>query len=128
MIHRALIGSPDRFLGILIEHYAGAFPLWLAPVQVKVIPVRTQHNKYAKKVFELLNENNIRVELDDSDENLGKKVRNAKNNKLPYWIVIGDKEVEADKITLESRDAGQLDQMSKEKLVKKLLEEIKNKK
>src|SRR3990167_7976747 len=88
MIHRALIGSPDRFLGILIEHYAGAFPLWLAPVQVKVIPVRTQHNKYAKKVFELLNENNIRVELDDSDENLGKKVRDAKNNKLPYWIVI----------------------------------------
>ena len=128
MIHRALIGSPDRFLGILIEHYAGAFPLWLAPVQVKVIPVRTQHNKYAKKVFELLNENNIRVELDDSDENLGKKVRDAKNNKLPYWIVIGDKEVEADKITLESRDTGQLDQMSKEKLVKKLLEEIKNKK
>jgi threonyl-tRNA synthetase len=128
MIHRAIVGSPERFLGILIEHYAGNFPLWLAPVQVKVIPVRTSHNEYAKKVFEMLKENNIRTEFDDAEENLGGKVRDAKNNKLPYWIVIGDKEIEADKVTLESRDKGQLGQMSKEELLKKLLEEIKNKK
>ena len=128
MIHRALIGSPDRFLGILIEHYIGAFPLWLSAIQVKVIPVRENHNKYAQKVYEFLKENNIRAEFDDGDENLGKKVRDAKNNKIPYWIVIGDKEIEADKITLESRDSGQLGQMSKEDLVKKLSEEIKNKK
>ena len=134
MIHRAIVGSPERFLGILIEHYAGNFPLWLAPVQVKVIPVRTSHNEYAKQVYELLKENNIRVELDDAEENLGGKVRDAKNNKLPYWIVIGDKETEANKVTLESRDlpavagAGQLGQMSKEELITKLLEEIKNKK
>jgi threonyl-tRNA synthetase len=128
VIHRAILGSTERFMGIMIEHFAGNFPLWLAPVQVKVIPVRENHNEYAKQVFELLKENNIRAELDDADTNLGGKVRDAKNNKLPYWIVIGDKEIEANKVTLESRDAGQLGQMSKEELLSKLLEEIKNKK
>ncbi len=128
MIHRAILGSSERMLMILLENYAGAFPLWLSPVQVKVIPVRENHNEYAKKVFELLKENNIRAEFDDADLNLGTKVRDAKNNKLPYWIVVGDKEIEADKVTLESRDAGQLGQISKEELVEKLLEEIKNKK
>jgi threonyl-tRNA synthetase len=128
MIHRSTIGSLERVFGFLIEHYAGAFPLWLAPVQVKVIPVRTQHNDYARKVFEMLKENNIRAEFDDAEENLGGKVRDAKKNKIPYWLVIGDKEIEADKVTLESRDKGQLGQISKEKLLSKLLEEIKNKK
>ena len=121
VIHRVIYGSLERFIGILIEHTAGAFPLWLSPVQVKVIPVRTNHNEYAKGVFEMLKENNIRAEFDDAEENLGKKVRDAKNNKITYWIVIGDKEIEAEKITLESRDAGQLGQMSKEELVVKLL-------
>ncbi len=128
MIHSAITGSLERCSAILIEHYAGAFPLWLAPVQVKIIPVRENHNEYAKQVYEMLKENNIRVELDDKDANLGSKVRDAKTNKMPYWIVIGDKEIEAGKITLESRDAGQLGQISKEELLAKLLEEIKNKK
>ena len=128
MIHAAIMGSIDRFLSILIEHTAGNFPLWLSPVQVKVIPVRENHNVYAKKVFELLKENNVRAEFDDSDINLGTKVRDAKNNKIPYWIVIGEKEIEADKITLESRDSGPLGQLGKVELVQKLLEEIKNKK
>ncbi|KKP81414.1 MAG: Threonine-tRNA ligase [Parcubacteria group bacterium GW2011_GWB1_35_5] len=128
MVHAAIMGSIERFLAVLIEHLAGNFPLWLAPVQVKVIPVRTTHNEYAKEIFNLLKENNIRVELDDEESNLGGKVRDAKNNKLPYWIVIGDKEIEANKVTLESRDAGQLGQMTKEELISKLLEEIKNKK
>jgi threonyl-tRNA synthetase len=134
IIHRAPLGTHERFIGFLIEHYAGIFPLWLSPVQVKVIPVRANHNEYAKQVFELLKENNIRAEFDDADLNLGTKVRDAKNNKLPYWIVVGDKEIEANKITLESRDLsaqagnGQLGQITKEELVKKLLEEIKNKK
>jgi len=126
MIHRAIVGSPERFLGILIEHYAGNFPLWLAPVQVKVIPVRTNHNEYTQKVFDTLKENGIRAELDDADENLGGKVRDAKNNKMPYWIVIGDKEVESNTVTLESRDHGQLGQISVEELVSKLTEEIQN--
>ena len=106
VLHVAILGSFERFIGILIEHYAGAFPLWLAPIQVKIVPVRTNHNEYAKQVFELLKENNIRAELDDVEANLGGKVRDAKNNKLPYWIVVGDKEIEAKKVTLESRDAG----------------------
>ncbi len=128
VIHRSSIGAIERIMAFLIEKYEGAFPLWLSPVQVKVIPVRTQHNDYAKEVFEMLKQNNIRAEFDDSDINLGTKVRDAKTNKVPYWIVIGDKEIEAGKVTLESRDAGQLGQLSKEDLVSKLLEEIKNKK
>lgn len=128
VVHRSSIGAIERIMAFLIEHYAGAFPLWLSPVQVKVIPVRTNHNEYAREVFELLQKNNIRAELDDKDENLGTKVRDAKTNKIPYWVVIGDKETEAKKVTLESRDLGQLGQISKEDLVKKLLEEIKNKK
>jgi len=128
IIHRAPLGTHERFIGFLIEHFAGNFPLWLSPVQVKVIPVRTSHNKYAQEIFELLKENNIRAELDDGDSNLGGKVRDAKNNKLPYWIVIGDKEIEAKKITLESRDQGQIGQISPEELLEKLTEEIKDKK
>jgi threonyl-tRNA synthetase len=127
MIHRAIIGSPERFLGILIEHYAGNFPSWLSPVQVKVIPVRANHNDYAKNVFDKLKEKGIRVELDDEDSNLGGKVRDAKNQKLPYWIVIGDKEIESNKLTLESRDGNKTEQLSIENLVEKLMSEIKSK-
>lgn len=128
IIHRAPLGTHERFIGFLIEHFGGNFPLWLSPVQVKVIPVRENHNAYAKEIYELLKANNIRVDLADEDANLGSKVREAKNNRTPYWIVLGDKEIEAGKITLESRDAGQLGQMTKEELLSKLLEEIKNKK
>jgi threonyl-tRNA synthetase len=128
MIHAAIMGSIERFLAVLIEHTAGNFSLWLAPVQVKIIPVRENHNDYAKEIANLLKENNIRVDLDDSDGNLGGKVRDAKNNKIPYWIVLGDKEIEAKNITLESRDNGSLGQMSKEELLARLLEEIKDKK
>lgn len=128
MLHAAIMGSIDRFLSILIEHTAGAFPFWVSPVQVKIIPVRENHNEYAKKVYDMLLENNIRAEFDNTDANLGSKVRDAKNNKLPYWIVIGEKEIEADKVTLESRDHGQLGQISKEELLTRFLEEIKSKK
>ena len=128
VVHRSSIGAIERIMAFLIEKYLGAFPLWLSPVQVKVIPVRTNHNDYEKEIFELLKENNIRAELDDKDENLGSKVRDTKTNKIPYWIVIGDKEIEAGKVTLESRDSGQLGQMSKEELVRKFTEEIKQKK
>ena len=128
MIHRAILGSSERMLMILLENYAGNFPLWLSPIQVKVIPVRQNHNEYAKEVFELLKQNGIRTELDEEEANLGGKVRDAKNKKIPYWIVIGDKEIEADKITLESRDNGQLGQISKQELILRFLEEIKNKK
>lgn len=127
MIHRALIGSPDRFMGILIEHYAGAFPLWLSPVQIKVIPVRDTHNTYAKEVTEMLKENNIRVELDDRDLNLGKRVREAKNELTPYMIIIGDKEVESQKLTVEGRTE-KIEDITKEEFLKMIREEIINKK
>lgn len=132
MIHRAIIGSPERFMGILIEHYAGNFPLWLSPVQVKVIPVRESHNAYAQEVYDLLKENGIRAEVDLEDENLGKKVRQAKNEKIPYWIVLGDKEVESKEVTVESRGAdgeGQkIGSINIEKFLEILGGEIKNKK
>lgn len=128
IIHRAPLGTHERFIGFLIEHFAGNFPLWLSPVQVKIIPVRENHNEYAKEVFALLKENNIRAEFNDKNENLGTKVREAKNSKTPYWIVIGDKEIEAKKATLESRDKGNLGQMTTDEVLEKLLKEIKEKK
>ncbi|MEX2010437.1 MAG: threonine--tRNA ligase, partial [Parcubacteria group bacterium] len=106
VIHRAILGSTERFLGIMIEHYAGAFPLWLSPVQVKVLPIGEKHFTYSLKVLEALQAANIRAEMDASDETLGKKIRNAKTEKVPYSLVIGDKEVEGNKVTVESRDNG----------------------
>jgi threonyl-tRNA synthetase len=125
MIHRALVGSPERFMGILIEHYAGNFPIWLAPVQVKVIPIRENHNEFAEEIAAALRDHDIRVEIDTTDEGFGKKVRAAKVEKIPYWLVIGDKELEAKKATLESRDKGQLGQFDIEHLLTQLLTEIK---
>jgi len=125
VIHRAISGSLERFMGVMIEHYAGNFPLWLSPVQVKVVPVRDTHNDYAKKVHKLLVEAGIRSDFDDRDLNLGKKVREAKNEKIPYWIVLGDKEIESNSVTVEHRDKGQLGAQSAEEFVANLVEEIK---
>lgn len=124
MIHKALLGSVERFISVYIEHTAGNFPLWLSPIQVAVIPVRDTHNNEAKKVYEMLRANDIRAELMDEDENLGKKVRNAKNMKVPYTIIIGDKDIEAGKVTLESRDNGSLGQLTAEEVLEKLNTEI----
>lgn len=127
VVHRSSIGAIERVMAFIIEKYEGSFPLWLAPVQVKVIPVRENHNAKAEEVYKMLLEAGIRVDLDNANENLGSKVRDAKNNKMPYWIVLGDKEIEAGKVTLESRDAGQLGQMTMEEVLTKLQTEIKNK-
>ncbi|NQV88144.1 MAG: threonine--tRNA ligase [Parcubacteria group bacterium] len=127
MIHAAIMGSIERFLSVIIEHFAGAFPLWLSPVQVKIIPIGEVHIEFAKKVSESLKSAGIRVEEDFSDEGFGKKVRQAKVDKIPYFLIIGDKEIEADKVTLESRDKGNLGQISTEDLLSKLTEEISNK-
>jgi len=127
VLHVAIFGSFERFMGILIEHYAGNFPLWLSPVQIKVIPVRESHNAYAEEVYKTLKENGIRVEVNLEDENLGKKVRQAKNERLPYWIVVGDKEVESKEVTIESRTE-KIGTMSLEKFVALIQKEIKEKK
>jgi threonyl-tRNA synthetase len=88
MVHRAIFGSFERFIGILIEHFAGTFPLWLAPVQVKVIPVSDKFDNYAKKVLQQLKENDIRAEIDLSDASLAKKVRNAEKEHINYIVVV----------------------------------------
>lgn len=123
MIHCAIMGSIERFMGVLIEHYAGAFPFWLSPVQAKVLPIGENHVGFAEKVTAELAGGAIRALLDLSNEGLGKKVRNAKIEKVPYLLIIGDKEIESEKITLESRDKGNLGTMSVKEAVEKFRKE-----
>jgi len=124
MIHRAIAGSLERFMAIMIEHFAGNFPLWLSPAQLAIIPVAETHNEYAKEVAEILRQQNFRVELDTSTESMGKKIRQAKKMKLPYFIVIGDKEVEGKTITLESRDTETSESIKINDLLVKLNTEV----
>jgi threonyl-tRNA synthetase len=123
MIHRAIAGSLERFMAIMIEHFAGNFPLWLSPVQLAVIPVAENHNAYAHEVTNTLRAHNFRVDIDDSNESMGKKIRNAKKEKIPYFIVIGDKEVETTTVTLESRDSGESVVINMETLLEQLKKE-----
>lgn len=123
VIHRSSIGAIERVMAFLIEHYNGAFPLWLAPVQIAVIPVADVHREYAADIHRKLQDAGIRAELDNSNESLGKKIRVAKKDKLPYFIVIGDKEVAAQNVTLESRN-GDSQQMSTDEMLQKLNAEI----
>ncbi len=125
MLHRVVFGSIERFIGILIENYGGAFPTWLAPVQVKLLPVNlSRHLEYAKQIEKELKDLDVRVEIDDSNEKLGYKIRNAQVEKVPYSIVIGDKEVENSSLTY--RVYGQKDQIavSKEEFEKLIQKHI----
>ena len=112
MIHRALLGSMERFAGILIEHYAGRFPVWLAPVQAIVLPISDRHNPYGEKAFEQLRELGVRVSLDDRSESIGKKVRDAAIGRYPYMLVVGDREQEAGAVSVRSHEDGELGEMS----------------
>ena len=103
MVHRAIFGSLERFMGMLIEHYGGAFPVWLAPIQAVLIPITDSHNDYANKIFENLNENGIRVEIDLSRDRMNAKIRNAQIQKIPYMLIIGDREMESDTIGVRLR-------------------------
>jgi len=127
MIHRAILGSYERFMAILIEHFTGAFPLWLSPVQVKILPVGEKFLAYAKTVRDTLAALDFRAELDESNETLGKKVRSAKVEKVPYWIVVGAKEESEKTVTLESR-IGTKETLLLDALASKLTSEIKEKK
>lgn len=126
MIHRAIIGSPERFLGILIEHYAGAFPLWLAPVQVKVLPVGEGHIEYCQKLGDELKALDIRVEVDDSNESVGKKIRIAEKEKAPYMLVVGDKEMSGGQLTVRARGQKDIVEYSKDEFIKLVEKKIKN--
>lgn len=125
MIHAAIMGSIERFMSILIEHTAGHFPVWISPIQVALVPVRENHNEHANKFFESLKEKNIRVELNNSNDSLGKKINSAKAQKTPYVIVIGDKEIESGKLTIEKRDGSKI-QMTIQEFTTHIESEIKN--
>ena len=123
MIHRAIAGSLERFLSVAIEHFAGNFPFWMSPVQAKIIPVAEPHEEKVKEIKKTLKQAGFRVETDLSSDSFGKKIRTAKKEKVFYTIIIGDKDLEADKVTLESRDDGQIGQISIEEVLKRFKEE-----
>lgn len=125
MLHRVVFGSIDRFMGILIEHYAGKFPVWLSPVQAKVLPVSDKYQAYAREVEEQLKQNEIRVELDDRDEKLGFKIREARLDKVPYMLIVGEKEVMQENISVRSRDTGETVPMLLQEFIQKVREETK---
>ena len=128
VIHRALIGSFERFFAFLIEHHGGDFPLWLAPDQVTIIPISDKHIKYAKEIYEALNSNDIRVTLDDRGKSMQSKIRNAEKLKIPYLVIIGDKEIETDTISIRSRLNKEIGLMKKQEFLDYLEEEIRLKK
>ena len=127
MIHRVIFGSIERFIGILIEHYAGAFPLWLAPVQVKVMNITDRQKEYAAKVMDALKEAGIRVELDMRNEKIGYKIRAAQMEKIPYMLVLGDKEMEEGTVAVRKRGEGDIGAMPLNELIAKLEKEVKEK-
>jgi threonyl-tRNA synthetase len=126
VIHRAILGSLDRFLGVLVEHYAGNFPLWLSPVQVKVLPVSQVFNDYAEQVTKQLKEAGIRVDLDDRDEKLGYKIRQSELEKVPYMFVVGEKERESGMVNVRKRHSKEQTVMEQGLLIQQLLREIKD--
>jgi threonyl-tRNA synthetase len=124
VVHRSSIGTIERTMAFLIEKYGGAFPLWLAPVQARVLPVSEKHAAYAHEVAKALKTAHLRAEVDEANESLGKKIRNAKTEKIPYLLVVGDAEVEAKTISIDSRDHGKIDAMSVADFVTRATEEI----
>lgn len=128
MIHRVCFGSIERFIGILIEHFAGMFPTWLAPVQVKVLPISEKFVDYAEGIKEQLEERGIRVELDNRDEKIGFKIREARNERVPYMLIVGEKDIEAGKVSVRSRANGEEGQADLSEFIARIEEEIKTRK
>lgn len=124
MIHRTVYGSLERFLGVLVEHFAGAFPTWLAPVQVTLIPITDRHHAYARSLAQRLEQHGVRVEVDDRNEKMGFKIREAQLQKVPYMLVVGDKEAETQSVAVRHRRDGDLGTRSFEEFVDDLLAEI----
>jgi threonyl-tRNA synthetase len=128
IIHRAPLGTHERFIGFLIEHFGGNFPLWLAPVQAMIIPISEEQHAYANEIFDRLKHAGLRVELCDDNESLGKKIRAFKTNKIPYALILGKQEVEAQTVTLESRDHGKIGTMPSQDILDRFAQEIFEKK
>jgi threonyl-tRNA synthetase len=106
MVHRALLGAYERFFGVLIEHYAGAFPVWLSPAQAVVLPVSDKHLAYAREVYEELRHANVRASLDDRNEKLNARIRDAQLQKVPFMLVVGDREAQGRGVAVRRRDTG----------------------
>ncbi len=128
MIHRALLGSFERFFGVLIEHFTGAFPVWLSPVQASVIPISKKHLKYAKDIYKKLQENEIRAEIFQENETVGKKIRAAEMQKIPYIFIIGDKEQKKGTVSVRQRKKGDIGNFKLKKAIEKILEDIEKRK
>ena len=128
MIHRVLLGSIERFIGILIEHYAGKFPVWLAPVQVKVLPISDKNAAYAKNVYDALKKSHIRCEIDERPEKIGYKIREAQLEKVPYMLVAGAKEEENHTVAVRYRDSGENVTMTLDEFTEMLKNEIEERK
>ncbi len=127
MLHRVVFGSIERFIGILTEHFAGAFPAWLAPVQVRVLPITDRHHAYSRLVAETLEQEGVRVELDARNEKVGYKIREAQAQKVPYMLVVGDREAESGSVAVRHRQRGDLGSMPLESFLEMLIKEIKTK-
>jgi len=128
MIHRAILGSLERFIGTLIEHYAGAFPLWLAPVQVLIIPIKSEHNDFAETLKEDLQKKGLRVIIDTSHETLNKRIREGTLQKIPYLLIVGEKEKSGGKVAVRKRGTGDQGSIDLSKFMAQVEEEIVNKK
>lgn len=128
IIHRAPLGSHERFVGFLLEHFAGAFPIWLSPVQIEVIPISEKYNKYGEKILKKLKENGIRAKISDNDETLGKKIRESAAKKTPYMLIVGKKEMKNNLVGVRERKKGDIGTMKLDKFLKKVKIEIENKK
>jgi len=126
MVHRALFGSIERFMGVMIEHYAGAFPTWLAPIQVAIIPVSQNFFDYAEEVKEILKKNNIRVELDYRNEKIGYKIRDWETQKVPYMLILGEKEKSSKTISLRKHKEGDKGSMQIDEFISNITVEIDN--
>ncbi|HIQ49113.1 MAG TPA: threonine--tRNA ligase, partial [Aquifex aeolicus] len=126
MIHRALLGSIERFTGILLEHYAGLLPLWLSPTQVMIVPIADRHHEYAKEVLETLQEKNIRAEIDLREERMNAKIRDAELKKIPVILVIGDREVKNKTVSVRTKKGGNLGAMEVPKFIEWIKEKIRN--
>ena len=127
MLHRAIFGSLERFIAILTEHFAGAFPVWLAPVQVKILPIGSNQHDYAYDVKKKMQDLGIRVEVDDRNEKIGYKIREAQTDKTPYMLIVGEKEVEGGTVSVRSRKKGELGAVAADDFIKEILEEINSK-
>ena len=127
MLHRALFGSFERFIGILIEHYAGAFPVWLSPTQVKIISVGESHREFCQKLADDFRMQDIRVEIDDNDETVSSKIRKATSEKVPYMLVVGDKEMESSKLSVRDRGQREARDIEKKDFIEEIIDKMKNK-